>query len=134
MSKIYETTVTNTGGRTGEVISSDGKFSLKISSPTLNLEGTTNPEQLFAAGYSSCFNGALQAVMAKNKVSFKTNVTAKVALHNNGELNFNISVDLQVEIIGADKEIAEKLMHEADLVCPYSKALKNNVEVTLNLK
>lgn len=134
MSKIYEAEIKNIGGRTGEVFSPDKKFKLKVSSPTLNVEGTTNPEQLFAAGYSACFNGALQAVMHKNKTVFQTAVTAKVALHNNEDLNFNISVDLAVEILGADKEVAEKLIHEADLVCPYSKALRNNVEVNVHLK
>ncbi|ASZ08877.1 osmotically inducible protein C [Mesoplasma chauliocola] len=134
MSKIYEAEMKNIGGRTGEVISPDQKFHLKVSTPTSNIEGTTNPEQLFAAGYSSCFNGALQAVMSKNKTIFPTNVTAKVALHHNGELNFNLSVEIIVEIEGAEIEVAKKLIHEADLVCPYSKALRNNVEVKISLK
>ncbi|PPE04522.1 organic hydroperoxide resistance protein [Entomoplasma ellychniae] len=134
MSKIYEAEIKNTGGRTGEVSSPDNKFNLKVSSPTLNVEGTTNPEQLFAAGYSACFNGALQAVMNKNNSVFPSNVTAKVSLHHNGDLNFNLSVEIIVEIVGIDQEIGERLMHEADLVCPYSKALRNNVEVKLQLK
>lgn len=134
MSKIYEAEIKNIGGRSGEVFSPDKKFNLKVSSPTLNIEGTTNPEQLFAAGYSACFNGALEAVMHKHKTVFPTAVTAKVALHNNGELNFNLSVEIEVEVQGADQEVAEKLVYEADLVCPYSKALRNNVEVSIKLK
>ncbi len=79
MKKIYETTIINTGGRAGEVHSPDKSFSYAVASPGVKKENTTNPEQLFAAAYSACFNGALELVMDQEKVEGKSTVTARVS-------------------------------------------------------
>ena len=78
MKKIYETTIINTGGRAGEVHSPDKSFSYAVASPGVKKENTTNPEQLFAAAYSACFNGALELVMDQEKVEGKSDEIDKL--------------------------------------------------------
>lgn len=131
MKKIYETTVVNTGGRSGESAASDGSFAVKIASPGTGVQGATNPEQLFAAGYSACFNSALALVMAKERIRAKSTVTATVSLLSDGAEDFNIAVLLQGHIDGLDGEQTEALLQKAHAVCPYSKATRGNIEVTV---
>lgn len=133
MKKIYETTIINTGGRAGEVHSPDDSFTYKVSSPGSNIENSTNPEQLFAAAYSACFNGALELVMSKAKNVNPSTVTAHVSLFSDIKEGFSIAVTLDVHIDNVDLETATSLIEKAHDVCPYSKATRNNVDVTLNV-
>jgi osmotically inducible protein OsmC len=134
----YKTSATATGGREGSARSEDGKFEAKLSSPK-ELGGAggdgTNPEQLFAAGYSACFIGALKAAGAqmKVKVPADTKVTATVGIGPRSEGGFGITADLLVDLPGLDREEAQKLMDAAHQVCPYSNATRGNVDVGLTL-
>jgi len=130
MKKLYSTTMTNTGGRSGEVASPDKSFSFKIAPPGKNT-GATNPEQLFAAGYSSCFNSALELVLLREKIKAPSTVTAIVSLYEKEEFDYVIGVELEGHIEGIAKEQTEELLQKAHQVCPYSKATRGNIEVTL---
>ncbi len=135
MKKLYETKVTATGGRNGRVESEDGIIQLDLRMPKgLGGDGGaySNPEQLFAAGYAACFDGALNLVASQKKYSIKSKITATVGLHSADD-GFHLSVNLAAEIEGVDRDTANELLHLAHQVCPYSKATRNNIEVTLNL-
>ena len=137
---VYTAQATSTGGRTGSTRSSDGRISLNLSTPK-SLGGDdgpgTNPEQLFAAGYSACFIGAMKAVAARQKISLPAEVsnTAEVAI---GPMTgkpgaFLITVSMKVSVPGMDKAAAEKLVKDAHEVCPYSNATRGNVDVQLSV-
>ncbi|SFJ17877.1 peroxiredoxin, Ohr subfamily [Sphingomonas sp. NFR04] len=134
----YTTKATATGGRDGSARSEDGVLAVKLSTPK-ELGGAggdgTNPEQLFAAGYSACFIGALKAVGAgmKIKVPAETTVTATVGIGPRSEGGFGITADLLVTLPGLDREEAQKLVDAAHQVCPYSNATRGNVNVGLTL-
>ncbi|WP_010544299.1 organic hydroperoxide resistance protein [Sphingomonas elodea] len=134
----YTTKATATGGRDGSARSEDGVLDVKLSTPK-ELGGAggdgTNPEQLFAAGYSACFIGALKAVGAgmKIKVPADVSVTATVGIGPRSEGGFGITADLQVSLPGMDREEAQKLVDAAHQVCPYSNATRGNVDVGLTL-
>ena len=134
----YTTKATATGGRDGHARSEDGALDLKLSTPK-ELGGAggegANSEQLFAAGYSACFIGALKAAGAqmKVKVPTDTSVTATVGIGPRSEGGFGITADLTVSLPGIDKADAEKLAHAAHEVCPYSNATRNNVDVGLTI-
>ncbi len=134
----YTTKATATGGRDGSARSEDGVLDVKLSTPK-ELGGAggdgTNPEQLFAAGYSACFIGALKAVGAgmKIKVPADVTVTATVGIGPRSEGGFGITADLQVSLPGMDREEAQKLVDAAHQVCPYSNATRGNVDVGLTL-
>lgn len=137
MKKLYETTIINTGGRSGEVSSPDNVFYYDISAPTeLGGDGGsgTNPEQLFAAGYSACFNSALEVVMQRAQIKTTSTVTGTVTLYSDPADNgFKIGVILDVQIANVDHETAQALVAKAHDVCPYSKATRGNIDVTLNI-
>lgn len=133
MKKVYETKIVNTGGREGEVHSPDHSFEYKVTSPGKKVENATNPEQLFAAAYSACFNGALELVMDQEKDVHPSTITARVSLYADDVEGFHIGVVLEVHIDGVDEARALELTKKADQVCPYSKALRNNVEVTFEI-
>jgi Ohr subfamily peroxiredoxin len=137
---LYTATATSTGGRTGTAKSSDGRVSLQLSTPK-ELGGDsgpgTNPEQLFAAGYSACFIGAMKAVAARQKIALPADVsiTADVGI---GPLTgkagaFGIAVKMAVSIPGMDRAAAEALVATAHEVCPYSNATRGNVDVALSV-
>jgi Ohr subfamily peroxiredoxin len=134
----YTTRATATGGRDGEARSEDGRFAVKLSTPK-ELGGAggdgTNPEQLFAAGYSACFIGALKAAGAqlKLKVPAETTVTATVGIGPRSEGGFGITADLEVSLPGLERADAEKLVETAHQICPYSNATRNNVDVGLSV-
>ena len=137
---IYTARSTSTGGRAGTSESSDGRIRLQLSTPKA-LGGDdgpgTNPEQLFASGYSACFIGALKAVAAREKVRLpaEVSITADVAIGPmTGKAGaFNIAVAMQVSIPGMDKAAAEALVAAAHQVCPYSNATRGNVDVQLSV-
>ena len=134
MSNIYTAQATAHGGRAGKIESSDGHLKVDLSVPgKMGGDGGqgTNPEQLFAAGYAACFQGALGVVGRRNRVdTTESEVTAQVGLQKNG-LSFGLDVELQVRIPGVDREMAEKLVAEAHQTCPYSVATRGNVDVRL---
>lgn len=135
MSVLASEIVSNVGGRDGRSTSADGKINHLISPPGSNGPGT-NPEQLFAAGYSACFGGAIGAAAAMAKVPLRgkdVKVIATVNL-NKDDSGFFLSVTLNAELPldgGIDQAKAEELVAKAHTICPYSKATRGNVEVTL---
>ncbi len=131
---LYRATATSTGGRDGTSRSSDGAIDLTLATPK-ELGGGgpgTNPEQLFAAGYSACFIGALKFVAGKEKVKLPadTSITATVGI---GPIptGFGIEAELRVSAPGVDRAILEGLVQKAHVVCPYSNATRGNIEVKL---
>lgn len=140
MQAIYSATATSTGGRDGRSVSSDNKLDLSLSTPK-ELGGAggegTNPEQLFAAGYSACFIGALKLVASQQKIKLPAdvNVTATIGIGPNtkGE-GFTISADLEVNIPGVEASVVEQLVEAAHQVCPYSNATRGNIDVNFTIK
>jgi osmotically inducible protein OsmC len=132
MAILATETASATAGREGRASSADGKINLQISPPGSHGAGT-NPEQLFAAGYSACFGGAIGAAASLNKVPLKMadiKVTTTVRLHKE-ESGFFIDASLSCELAGIDQAQAAKLVAQAHTICPYSKATHGNIEVTL---
>ena len=131
----YMTRATTKGGRDGRAVLEEGGFGLAMALPKAvggSGEGT-NPEQLFALGFSSCFGSALLAIARKHGVdASKAAVTAEVTLDKD-EVSFALSVKLSVHMPGVAHEVAETILHEAHEICPYSRATRNNVPVTLEL-
>lgn len=138
MQILYTANATASGGRDGQATSDDQKLSVKLSTPR-ELGGAggegTNPEQLFAAGYSACFIGAMKYVAAAQKIALPadTSVNGKVGIGPNGKGGFGLAVELNVSLPGLAREAAEALVHKAHEVCPYSNATRGNIDVTLNL-
>lgn len=135
MKSLFTASATAIGGREGHVKSTDGVIDMDVSMPgAKHVEGATNPEQLFAAGYAACFGSALNLIIGKERVKTDgSSVTGHVTLNQNDE-GFFISVELEVEIKGVDQATAERLVEEAHQVCPYSKATRGNVDVKLTAK
>jgi Ohr subfamily peroxiredoxin len=135
---LYTTTATATGGRDGEAATKDGSFKVKLSTPK-ELGGAggpgNNPEQLFASGWSACFIGAMKFVGSQKKQPVPANatVTATIGIGPRSEGGFGLTAQLDVSLPGMDKEAAQKLVEEADQVCPYSNATRNNIAVKLNV-
>lgn len=129
----YTAIATTTAGRNGHVESSDGVLKHDLAMPGSGKAGATNPEQLFAAGYSSCFGSAILAVAGKDKLKPEgVAVTAEVTLVVNGH-DYSLAVKLKAKIDGVSREEAEKLVHTAHQVCPYSKATRNNIPVEIEV-
>ena len=132
---LYAATATATGGREGRALSSDRVLDVHLSTPR-ELGGAggpgTNPEQLFAAGYSACFLGALKFVAGKQKVALppSTTVTGKVGI---GQIptGFGIQAELTIAAPGVAREQLQTLVDAAHIVCPYSNATRGNIDVTL---
>lgn len=133
---LFTAQATTTGGRKGHVKSDDGIIDLNLVMPTdKSDEKGTNPEQLFAAAYSACYDGALNLVASKRKKEVETEITAEVSLLKDPEDNgFKIAVTLNVNINGVSQADAENLADEAHQVCPYSKATRDNISVAINVK
>ncbi|MFI8416111.1 organic hydroperoxide resistance protein [Serratia sp. NPDC078593] len=135
---VYRAHAKATGGRDGRATSSDGVLDVKLGVPK-EMGGAggevTNPEQLFAAGYSACFLGALKFVAAKEHVK----IPAEAAIEGTvgiGEIpnGFGIEVQLDISLPGIERSVAEDLVKKAHVVCPYSNATRGNIDVTLNVK
>jgi Ohr subfamily peroxiredoxin len=134
---LYRANATATGGRDGRAVVPESHLELKLTTPR-ELGGAggdgTNPEQLFAAGYSACFLGAMKFVAAREKVAIPADVSV------NGHVGigaiptgFGIEVELKISLPGMDREAAQALIEKAHVVCPYSNATRNNIDVTLTL-
>lgn len=134
---VYTGTATATGGREGVARSRDGALDVRLSTPKA-LGGAggegTNPEQMFAAGYSACFIGALKHVAAAQKVKLKDDisVTGDVSIGPISQ-GFAIAVKLTVDLKDIEKAQAQKLVEQAHQVCPYSNATRGNIEVNIVL-
>ena len=138
-SALYSARATSTGGRTGTSATDDGRLSVTLETPR-ELGGAggpgTNPEQLFAAGYSACFLSALKTVarMEKIRLSDDTTITAHVHLGENASgPGYGIGVELEASLPGIDRATAEALIAKAHQVCPYSNATRGNIDVALAL-
>ncbi|MBD3949848.1 Ohr family peroxiredoxin [Tuanshanicoccus lijuaniae] len=134
MKKIHTTKMINTGGRVGEVHSPDKTMNFQVVQPGQKVAGATNPEQLFAAGYSACFNGALGAVMKERNIDGEAVISATVSLYAVSERSLpdvKLGVAIEGAIEGVDLETAQALLEEAHQVCPYSRAVDGNIEVTV---
>ena len=130
---IYTAKTHTTGGReNGESRSSDGRLDVKLSLPGATRAGT-NPEQLFAAGWSACFESAIGLAARKRKIALTDiAIDAEVDLHN-GEGGYFISARLNISLPGIERGIAQSLVEEADQLCPYSKATRGNIDAAINL-
>lgn len=137
MKTLYTTAATTVGGRAGKASTNDGKVILDLSVPKeLGGDGAagTNPEQLFALGYSACYGSALQHVATEQKIELgEFTVTAEVSIGKSDEGDFELGVVLDVYIPGIELEAGEELIKDAHEVCPYSRATEDNIDVTLNL-
>ncbi|WDZ77528.1 organic hydroperoxide resistance protein [Ensifer adhaerens] len=136
---LYRTTASATGGRAGQAKSADGVLDVTLTVPKeLGGDGArgTNPEQLFAAGYSACFLGALKFVAGKEKVKLPedTKVTGTVGIGPREDgTGFGIDAALEISSPGVDKAVLEDLVQKAHIVCPYSHATKGNIDVKLTV-
>jgi Ohr subfamily peroxiredoxin len=132
MAVLASETATATAGREGKATSADGKINLNLSPPGSHGPGT-NPEQLFAAGYSACFGGAIGVAASLAKVPLKAadiKVTATVNLNKN-DSGFFLDVTLNADLKGVDQTQSEALVAKAHTICPYSKATRGNIDVKL---
>ncbi|OZA20819.1 MAG: organic hydroperoxide resistance protein [Novosphingobium sp. 17-62-19] len=135
MNILYRTEASATGGRTGHAATTDGSFAVNLATPKA-LGGAggegTNPEQLFAAGYSACFLGALKFVAGQRKVKLpeSASVTASVGIgpRDDGQ-GFGLAVALSVSLPGIDPVVGQQLVDQAHIVCPYSHATRGNLDI-----
>lgn len=138
MSALYKTRVRAVGGRAGKVRSEDGLLDLSLALPTGlgGRGGATNPEQLFAAGYAACFENAVIHVTRNKTTKVRDDdiiVVAEVGMSPNGDGGFALSVALEVDIAGLDQATAEEIVQAAHMVCPYSNAVKGNIDVAISV-
>ena len=134
---LYTTKARATGGRDGQSGTIDGSFSVKLGMPK-ELHGTgdgVNPEQLFATGYAACFLGAMKAVAPELSITVPvdSSVTATVGIGPRTEGGFGLTIALEVDAPGLDRNEAETLVAKAHEVCPYSNATRNNIDVAISI-
>lgn len=134
---LYRAHARATGGRDGRAVVADSHLDLRLTTPR-ELGGAggdgANPEQLFAAGYSACFIGAMKFVAARDKIALPQDVSIEGSVGIGAIPNgFGIEVELKISLPGMDRESAQALIEKAHMVCPYSNATRNNIDVTLTL-
>ncbi|MEW5836443.1 MAG: organic hydroperoxide resistance protein [Pseudomonadota bacterium] len=134
---LYRAHAKATGGRDGRAVSSDNVLDIQLTVPKeLGGNGAigTNPEQLFAAGYSACFIGALKFVAGQQKIALpaSTSIEGSVGI-GPVPTGFGIEVELKISIPGVDRAVVEDLVQKAHVVCPYSNATRGNIDVTLTV-
>lgn len=137
MKTLYEAHASATGGRNGHVTTDDGALDLQLALPKA-LGGAggpgTNPEQMFAGGYAACFDNALNHVARQQKLKLEgTRVDATVGIGPNDQGGFALAVRLEVTVSSLPRDEAQALITQAHAVCPYSNAVRGNVEVELIL-
>lgn len=131
MKTLYTAHATAKGGREGRAETDDKQLAVHLATPGGGKTGT-NPEQLFACGYAACFGSAVQHVAKQRKVEVGLiEVHADVNLNQDNNNGYFLAVELNVAVAGVDSKTAEKLVQDAHNTCPYSKALRGNVEVRL---
>ena len=130
---LYTAKTHTTGGRDGASQSSDGRLEVKLSTPGTAGKGT-NPEQLFAAGWSACFEGAMARAAQQLKIALPADVAidAEVDL-NIDDSGFFLRARLNVSVPGVEREVAQRVVDAAHQICPYSKATRGNIDVVLNV-
>jgi osmotically inducible protein OsmC len=131
---VYTARTRTTGGRENGVSrSSDGQLDVKLAPPRSVGMGT-NPEQLFAAGWSACFESAIALVARKRKVALsEVAIDAEIDLHLADDADYFLGAHLSISIPGVERAVAQSLVQEAQDLCPYSKATRGNIDVTFNL-
>lgn len=134
---LYRAHAQATGGRDGRALVPEGNLDLKLTTPKA-LGGAggegTNPEQLFTAGYSACFIGAMKFVAARDKIALPADVSIDGSVGIGAIPNgFGIEVDLKISLPGMAREVAEALVAKAHIVCPYSNATRGNIDVRLTI-
>ena len=137
MKTLYTAEVSATGGRSGQVKSTDGVIDMAVNVPEGlgGKKGSTNPEQLFAAGYASCFQSALLLVAGKQKIKLEpdSTVRAHVSLLQLDDESYGLGVKLVVDVKGLDHDQAVQLVNQAHEVCPYSVGTRGNIDVQLEV-
>ncbi|MDC8000631.1 organic hydroperoxide resistance protein [Aequorivita todarodis] len=138
MKTLYEASSTAIGGREGHVTTDDGKIDMELSLPQgLGGKGGkgTNPEQLFGSAYAACFGGAVQMVAESKKIKLgdDMSVTANIEIGKTKDGELQLRATLDCYLPGVDIETGEQLVNKAHEVCPYSRATRDNITVTLNL-
>lgn len=131
MKELYSTTMINEGGRSGTSYAEDQSLSLKIAPPGSKLDNVTNPEQLFAAGYSACFNSALDLIKRQKKLTHASTIQVTVKLMEQATFDYVLAVNIEGHIEGVTLEEAQQLLELTHTVCPYSKATMGNIDVTI---
>ena len=140
MAILYTAQASATGGRSGRAVSDNGVLDVTLTTPKeLGGDGATgtNPEQMFAAGYSACFLGALKFVAAKEKVKIPDDakITTRVGIGPRDDgTGFGIEVAISADLPGIERELAEKLVAAAHIVCPYSHAMRTSTEVPVTVR
>jgi osmotically inducible protein OsmC len=133
---LYTAKARTTGGRDGRAVSDDGLLDVKLAPPKElgGMGGATNPEQLFAAGYSACFMGALKHVAGMKKVAVPADASIEASV-DIGPISqgFGIAVQMTINLPGLDRAVAQDLVDTAHQVCPYSNATRGNIVVDLTL-
>jgi Ohr subfamily peroxiredoxin len=134
---LYRAHAKATGGRDGHAVVPDSKLDLKLTTPK-ELGGAggdgANPEQLFAAGYSACFVGAMKFVAARDKIAIPADVSVEGSVGIGPIPNgFGVEVELKISLPGMPRDVAQVLVDKAHIVCPYSNATRNNIDVRLTL-
>jgi osmotically inducible protein OsmC len=131
---LYTAKAHTTGGREGRSVSDDGLLDVTLAPPKEmgGKGGATNPEQLFAAGYSACFIGAMKFVAAQKKIAIAPEIDASVSI---GPIpaGFGLAVELAISLPGMERAAAQELVDAAHQVCPYSNATRGNIDVKLTL-
>ena len=131
---LYTAHAHTTGGRDGQSKTDDGRLAVTLSSPGTSGTGT-NPEQLFAAGYSACFIGAIKAVAGMKKITVPDGTSSDASVDLGKIPNgYGIAVRLDVSLPGMERAAAQELVDAAHQVCPYSNATRGNIDVTITLK
>ena len=139
MKILYEAQATAIGGRTGSAASADGMLRVALAMPrALGGQGGigTNPEQLFAAAYAACFLSAIRSAAGRHKtlIANDSNVTATVGIgHRDNSEGFGLAVGISVDLPGVEPAVADTIVAEAHRNCPYSNALRGNIEVALTI-
>ncbi|TDL75874.1 organic hydroperoxide resistance protein [Rhodococcus qingshengii] len=134
--KLYTATVNVQGGREGKAVSSDEKLNVDLRYPKeLGGNGAgTNPEQLFAAGFAACFEGAIGAVLREKKIKAEgTTIVSHVTLGKDAHDGYVLAITMDITIKGVETSVAEEIVAEAHQVCPYAKATRGNIEVISNV-
>lgn len=133
MKTIYTAYATTTQGREGHSQTDDKNLSVTLSKPGSNKAGT-NPEQLFAMGYSACFGSAIEAVAKKQNISIADiKVQAEITLNQDEISGYSLGATLNVNLLEIENAIAQKIVQDAHQMCPYSKAIRGNIDVILTV-
>jgi Ohr subfamily peroxiredoxin len=137
MKTLYTAHATSVDGRNGHAQTDDNNLSVELGSPGGNSKKTgkvTNPEQLFACGYAACFGSAIEAIAKKENAPIRNvEVHSDVSLNQDDQGGYYLSVTLNVVLTGTENDVAEDIVRKAHEMCPYSKATRGNIEVTLKV-